>query len=127
MSLRRKRREHIEEPPARTDQSGSSGLAALLRLIGRVILGPPQRRLSYEETIGWFVDHRPPNNAAAHGAVLRTAQSDGRTEIVQLFLDAEGKPLCTDDGALYGRRFVVDELGQELTERFGGTRLLMVH
>lgn len=123
MNLRKK-------PPDQADQSAlksDSGLPALLRMIGRLVLGPPQRRLSYEDAIGWFVDHRPPRHAAARGAILRTALPDGGTEIIQVFLDAQHQLVCASNGTPRGRRFVVKELGEELTEAFGGTRLLIVN
>ncbi|HEX2743327.1 MAG TPA: hypothetical protein VHN16_02855 [Streptosporangiaceae bacterium] len=95
-------------------------------MIGRLLSDPPQRRLSYEDAIGWFVDHRPPGQAT-RGAILRTALPDGGAEIVQVFLDAQHQLVCAPDGTPQGRRFVVKELGEELTEAFGGTRLLIVN
>ena len=123
MNLRKK-------PQDRADQSvpeSDSGRPALLRVVGRLVPGPPQRRLSYEDAIGWFVDHRPPRHAAAQGAILRSPLPDGGTEIVQVFLDARHQLLCTPNGTPHGRRFVVKELGEELTEAFGSTRLLIVN
>jgi hypothetical protein len=99
----------------------------LLRMLGRLVPDPAERRLSYEDAIGWFVDHRPPGQAAVRGAILRTPLPDGGAEIVQVFLDAEGQLVCAPDGTPHGRRFVVNELGEELAETFGETRLLIVN
>jgi hypothetical protein len=72
-------------------------------MIGWLVPGPSQRRLSYEDAIGWFVDHRPPGQAAARGAILRTALPDGGTEIVQVFLDAQHQLVCAPNGTPHGR------------------------
>jgi hypothetical protein len=112
---------------AQSAPKGDSRLPALLRVIGRLVLGSPQRDLSYEDAIGWFVDHPPPGQAAARGAILRTALLDGSIEIVQIFLDARHQLVCSSNGTPYGRRFVVRELGEELAEAFGGARLLIVN
>jgi hypothetical protein len=122
MGFRKKRGESEQ-----ADKSGSSLRSLLPRLISRILLGPPQQRLSYEDAIGWFLDHRPANGKVALGAVLRTMLTGGRTEIVQVFLDDGGHPVCTSDGIPYGRRFLVDELDEELAMKFGQSRLLIVH
>jgi hypothetical protein len=123
MNPRRRSRRRTDRPAQESD----SGLPVLLRVIGRLIPGPPQRRLSYEDAIGWFVEHRPPRHAAARGAILRSPLPDGGTEIVQIFLDDRHQLVCGPNGTPHGRRFVVNELGEELTEAFGGTRLLIVN
>jgi hypothetical protein len=123
MNLRKKPRDRADQPVPESD----SGRPALLRLITRLVPGPPQRRLSYEDAIGWFVDHRPPGHAAARGAILRTMLPDGSTEIVQVFLDDQQQLACASNGTPHGRRFVVRELGEELTEAFSGARLLIVN
>jgi hypothetical protein len=96
-------------------------------MIGRLVPGPAQRRLGYEDAIGWLVDHRPPGRAAARGAILRTALPGGGTEIVQVFLDAQHQLVCAPNGTPHGRRLVVRELDEELTEALGGARLLIVN
>lgn len=123
MNPRKKSRFRIDRSAPKSD----SGLPVLLRVIGRLIPDPPRRRLSYEDAIGWFVDHRPPRQSAARGAILRTPLPDGGTEIVQVFLDARHQLVCDPNGTPHGRRFVVKELGEELTEAFRGTRLLIVN
>jgi hypothetical protein len=123
MNLRKKSRRRTDRSVPESD----SGLPVLLRVIGRLIPGPPQRRLSYEDAIGWFVDHRPPRHEAALGAILRTPLPNGGTEIVQVFLDDRHQLVCDPNGTPHGRRFVVKELAEELTEAFRGTRLLIVN
>jgi hypothetical protein len=127
MNLRKKPPDQAGQSAPKHDWTSDSGPTALLRMIGRLVSGPPQRRLGYEDAIGWFVDHRPPRQAAAQGAILRTALPDGGTEIVQVFLDAQHQLVCASNGTPHGRRFVVKELGEELIEAFGGTRLLIVN
>lgn len=112
--------------PGRAGQRGPR-LSSLLRMVSRLAPGPPQRRLSYADAIGWFVDHRPPGPAAAQGAIIRTDLPDGGTEVVQVFLDARQQLACAASGTPYGRRLVVSALDQELAEAFGETRLLIVN
>jgi hypothetical protein len=127
MHLRKKPPDQADHSAPKHDRTSGSGLPALLRMIGRLVPSPPQRRLSYEDAIGWFIDHRPPRHAAARGAILRTALPDGGTEIVQFFLDAQNQPVCASNGTPHARRFVVRELDEELTEAFGRTRLLIIN
>lgn len=127
MHLRKKPPDQADHSAPEHDKTSGSGLPALLRMIGRLVPGPPQRQLSYEDAIGWFIDHRPSRHAAARGAILRTPLPDRGTEIVQFFLDAKNQPVCASNGTPYARRFVVTELGEELAEAFGGTRLLVVN
>lgn len=126
MNLSKKPPDQADQSAPKHDRTSDSSLSALL-MIGRLLPGPPQRRLSYEDAIGWFVDHRPPRQVAARGAILRKALPDGGTEIVQVFLDAQHQLVCASNGTPHGRRFLVKELGEELTEAFGGTRLLIVN
>ena len=127
MHLRKKPPDQADHSAPKHDRTSGSGLPVLLRMIGRLVPSPPQRRLSYEDAIGWFIDHRPPRHAAARGAILRTALPDGDTEIVQFFLDVQNQPVCASNGTLHARRFVVRELDEELTEVFGRTRLLIIN
>jgi hypothetical protein len=102
-----------------------SAVERLLRLAACLSPTASQRRLGYEDAIGWFVDNRP-ENTARRGALLRTEMPDGRTEIVQVFLDADNQMVQAADGGLLGRRIVVYELDDELAETFGNARLVIV-
>ncbi|MGH3614759.1 MAG: hypothetical protein ACRDRK_19645 [Pseudonocardia sp.] len=102
-------------------------LAAVRSLVRGISLPPhPHRRLGYAEAIAWFVAHRPQENTATQGAILRTPGSRGGTEITLMFLDSAGELVCAQDGTPCATRFLVDELDEELTDAFGGTPLLIV-
>ncbi|MEU9887662.1 hypothetical protein [Sphaerisporangium sp. NPDC051011] len=118
MITRKKSRRQTDRSAPKSDSS----LPVLLHVIGQLIPDSSQRRLSYEDAIGWFVDHRPPQQSAAQGAILRTPCLTEEPR-VQDFLDARHQLVCDPNGTPHGRRFVVKELGEELTEAFRGTRL----
>lgn len=98
------------------------GLEQLLE----VLIPTAQRQLRYEDAIGWFVDQRPRGGAATRGAILRVRRRDGRIEVIQIFLNANGQPLANPRGGAYGRRLIVENMDDELIEAFGGTGLLIV-
>jgi hypothetical protein len=102
-------------------------LADLRDFIGGISLPQHrQRRLGYAEAIGWLVTNRPAGGVAARSAVLRAPRSRGGIEITLVYLDAAGAVISGQDDKPLARKFIVDELDEELDDAFGGTSLLIV-
>jgi hypothetical protein len=99
---------------------------AMKALLAAMTPAAGDRVLTYEHALGWFVENRPPVPAVG-GAILRSPEPDGRTEIVQVFL-VEHQQIAVDrKGVPYGRRFVVDRIDDELADAFDNTALLIVN
>jgi hypothetical protein len=99
---------------------------AIQGLVSALTPATESRVLTYDDAIGWFVDHRPPAATAA-GAILRSPAPGGRTEIMQVFLTDDHQIAANSKNVPYGRRFVVDRIDQELADSFGDTALLIVN
>lgn len=82
--------------------------------------------LGYDEAFAWFVDARPSGGGAHRGAILRSPATEGRVEIIQLFLTEHNEVLCDGRGRPMGRRLIVDGLEDELAVAFGTSDLVIV-
>jgi hypothetical protein len=115
---------HNADPRA---QAVLRSLADLRDFIGGISLPQHrQRRLGYAEAIGWLVTNRPAGSVAARSAVLRAPRPRGGIEITLVYLDASGAVISDKDERPFARKFIVDELDEELDDAFGGTSLLIV-
>ncbi|WP_318557290.1 hypothetical protein [Geobacter anodireducens] len=80
--------------------------------------------LSYGEAVKYFVTDRPADERIAKGALLNRKVADGFL-VVWLFLDGADKPLADAQGKIYGRKFLVKALDEELAECFSNNEILV--
>ncbi len=87
---------------------------------------PPHKvpMATYEEVIGYFVEHRPESDAVEKGAILRRQTKQG-IELTQLFLNAANQPVPKPDGGVYGRKLLADSLDKDLHEAFGNNSTII--
>lgn len=89
-------------------------------------LGPDTIELmTYGEAIEYFVNHSPPDLKVSKGIMLRQPHTKGFM-FVQVFLDEKNNLLSKLNGSPYGRRLIVKQFDEELTEHFSDKDLIVV-
>jgi hypothetical protein len=81
--------------------------------------------MTYSRAISYFAEQRPPNPRVSKGGMLLQTHPQGQL-FVQVFLDSSNELVCSADGKPFGRRLVVRSLDAELTDTFGGKKLVIV-
>jgi hypothetical protein len=90
------------------------------------VLGPDTvELLTYGEAIEYFVNSSPPDLKVNKGIMLRQPHAKGFM-FVQVFLDEKNNLLCKSNGNPYGRRLIVKQFDEELTEHFADKDLIVV-
>ena len=85
---------------------------------------PLQLRLTYSDTIKYFVDCRPEHPDIVQGAIL-LFREQLPINTFWVFLDATNAVVCDNHGVPYGRKMIILALDKELEEAFSGTDLLI--
>ena len=131
---------------ASTDSAGTTAavVAAIIAaavvlavvLVYAVLRRPPDRYRSlavetiplftYADAIGYFVEQRPADERIKKGALLRQTVRRKGTRVVQIFLDAENRPVTSSKHNMYGRQVLAGKLDYELTDAFGKRDLILV-
>ncbi len=82
------------------------------------------QRLSYGDAVRWFVQNQPESSEPLRGALIRRPDPCGY-QVIWLFLDEGNDPVTGADGGPHGRKAIVAELDEELSECFGDHDLLI--
>lgn len=81
--------------------------------------------MTYKSAIEYFVQNRPTLSEVKKGALMREAHSKGYL-VSQVFLDDMDEIVCKADGTPYGRKVVVRQFDEELTNSFRGTNMIII-
>ena len=82
-------------------------------------LEPTYQQLTYKSVIAYFIEQTPSDPKVSKGAMLRQSNPRGELTIIQIFLDEQNELICQSNGKPYGRRLVVQEMDEEVTNCFG--------
>lgn len=82
------------------------------------------QRLSYGDAVRWFVHNQPRSAEPLRGALIRRPDPCGH-QVIWLFLNEGNAPVTGAQGEPHGRKAIVAELDEELTDCFGDQELLI--
>jgi hypothetical protein len=99
--------------------------AEIAEQLAREFLPEPQiyQILTYQESIAYFVENRPPN--ACKGVMLKEKTADGYI-FTQFFLNQTNQFVTRPSGGIYGRRLPVIRFDRELEDCFGDKEMVIV-
>jgi hypothetical protein len=101
------------------------GAGDLLSKLFAAVSKTPDKELSYEEAMKYFIDHQADDAKIAKGAMIKEAVKDG-IMLTQVFLDEKGEMVCNDEGIPLGRKITAVGLDAELLKTFKDSNVVMV-
>lgn len=82
-------------------------------------------KMTYEEAIKYFIQQRPDDDQVSKGVILRESNSKGYL-FIQAFLDDENNVVKKKSGMPFGRKLIVREFDEELSESFSDKDMILV-
>jgi len=81
--------------------------------------------ISYDDVMGYCIDHKDDNPEIVKGAILKKAKGDGFV-VIQVFLDKNNKIVTNSLGKPLGYKKKVKRMDDELLHLFKGNDLIIV-
>jgi len=82
-------------------------------------------RISYEEVMNYFIDHKDDNPTIAKGAILKE-EAENELTVFQVFLDKDNQLITDSIGNPLGYKKKVANMEDELLHLFKGGKLIIV-
>jgi hypothetical protein len=102
-------------------KSAEDLLSKLLAVVPQI----PDKELSYEEVMKYFIDHQADDAKIAKGAMIKAVVEDG-VILTQVFLDEKSEMVCNDEGIPLGRKITAVGLDAELLKAFKDSNVVIV-
>jgi hypothetical protein len=83
-------------------------------------------KVSYEEAMKFFIDHKNDSTTIKKGAMLREGTDGGYVFLTQVFLDKDNNVVCNVNGMPIGRKLKVIRFDEELLNVFKKEDLVIV-